>query len=80
MGADYLDLAVANTFVRLHFDKFGSLEPKVQAHFQPIELLFLHVVIMSLVKVLGEGEEVPLRLFFSMRKGIPVRAEMPLEF
>ena len=31
MGADYLDLAVANALVRLHFDKFRSLEPKVQA-------------------------------------------------
>ena len=42
MGADFLDLAIANTLVRLHSDKFRSLELKVQAHFQPVELLFLH--------------------------------------
>ena len=40
MGADYLDLAVANAFVRLYFDKFRSLEPKVQAHAQAKYLLF----------------------------------------
>ena len=35
---DLHDLAITNTLVRLHFDKFGSLELKVQTHLQTLDL------------------------------------------
>ena len=80
MGADYLDLAVANALVRLHFDKFGSLEPKVQAHAHAKYLLFLHNnQILSPLKVFERCRSTPAALFL-LKKGISVRAETPLDF
>lgn len=50
MRTDHLDLAVANALVRLHFDKFRSLELKGQAHSQTNNLFFFHFIDFESVK------------------------------
>jgi hypothetical protein len=40
MRADFLDFAIANTLVRLHFDKERNLERYVQVHSNAKNLSF----------------------------------------
>ena len=64
MGADFLDLAVANALVRLHFDKFRSLEPKVQAQTYAKNYFLFHYKDFESRKRFSGGMKVPLRLYF----------------
>ena len=64
MGADLLDLAVANALIRLHSDKFRSLEPKVQAQTYAKNSFLFHYKDFESRKRFSEGMKVPLWIYF----------------
>ena len=72
MRTDFLDLAVASALVRLHFDKFRSLELKGQAHSHTNNLFDCHYLDFKSVKDFREMQEVPLRLSFNEKRHFSV--------
>ena len=64
MGADILDLAVANALIRIHYDKIRSLEPKVQDQTYAKNSILFHYKDFESRKRFSGGMKVPLRLYF----------------